>query len=205
MGDSRGTWRHSVTPARPSTWFVNDSDSKACWTRRLQPMLTASQTNDHVEIRFRQRPGDSFCIARGMNRQIGIRNDVSPRKATNEPIFLCASFYLISVTKLWDMIIRLCMCNSRVVHGNVLQFKSYWLTTNECDMVLLVTFKSDNLNRIRDETHQLNLSQWRHTSHWWGCQCTTRTRMNDNCHAAYDKAANCITLCTDPVHMVEIL
>jgi len=29
--------------------------------------------------------------------------------------------------------------------------------------------------------------------------------MNDDSHAAYDPAANCIMLCTDPVHMVEIL
>jgi len=29
--------------------------------------------------------------------------------------------------------------------------------------------------------------------------------MNDDCRAAYDYAAHYITLCTDPVHMVEIL
>ena len=29
--------------------------------------------------------------------------------------------------------------------------------------------------------------------------------MNDNHHAAYDDASNCITLCTDLVHMVQKL
>jgi len=29
--------------------------------------------------------------------------------------------------------------------------------------------------------------------------------MNQYCHAAYDHAENYINLCTDPVHMVEIL
>ena len=29
--------------------------------------------------------------------------------------------------------------------------------------------------------------------------------MNDDRHAAYDHASNCITLCTDLVHMVEML
>jgi len=36
-------------------------------------------------------------------------------------------------------------------------------------------------------------------------QCATQTRMNDDRHAEYYQAANCITLCTDLVHMVEIL
>jgi len=43
------------------------------------------------------------------------------------------------------------------------------------------------------------------TGHWWGAQCTTRTRMNDDRHAAYDHTANCITLCPDLEHMVDIL
>jgi len=51
------------------------------------------------------------------------------------------------------MIIHLRMCKGRVVHANVLEFKSNWLTTNEHDIILQRTDKSDNLNRIRDETH----------------------------------------------------
>jgi len=32
----------------------------------------------------------------------------------------------------------------------------------------------------------------------------THARMNDDCYDAYNHAANCRSLCTDPVHMVEI-
>ena len=31
-----------------------------------------------------------------------------------------------------------------------------------------------------------------------------RSGMNDDCHTAYDHASNCITLCTDLVHMVKM-
>jgi len=88
-----------------------------------------------------------------MNMQIGICDNVSLRKVIDELILLHVSYYLIAVNKLWDMIIRLCMCKGLIVHANVLEFKSYRLTTNEHDIVLLVNVKSDNLNRIRDETH----------------------------------------------------
>jgi len=80
-------------------------------------------------------------------------DDVSIWNAICVPIVLRVSFYLISVTKLWDMIIRLSICNGWIGHANVLDFRSHWWTTNESDIVLPVTVKFDNYNEIRDETH----------------------------------------------------
>jgi len=42
-------------------------------------------------------------------------------------------------------------------------------------------------------------------SHKWSGQSTTQIRINDDRHAAFIHASTCITLCTDLVHMVEIL
>jgi len=97
--------------------------------------------------------GDSSCAAGGMNRQIGISDDISILNVIPVPILLCVSFYLISVTKLWDMIICLCMCKGQESHANAIDFKSRWLTTNELDLIMPVTGKSDNYNQIRDATH----------------------------------------------------
>jgi len=51
------------------------------------------------------------------------------------------------------MIIRLCMCKGRIGHANDQDFKSHWLPTNECDIVLPITGKSDIWNSIEDKTH----------------------------------------------------
>ena len=50
---------------------------------------------------------------------------------------------MIPVTKLWDMIIRPCMCKGRMGHANVLDSKSYCLTTNELDIIVPVTVMSE--------------------------------------------------------------
>jgi len=68
--------------------------------------------------------------------QIGIRDDVSIWNALSVPILLRDSRYLSSVTKLWDMIVCVCMSNGRIGHANVLDCKFCWLTSNERDMVL---------------------------------------------------------------------
>jgi len=115
------------------------------------------------------------------------------------------SFYFISVTKLWDMIIGLRMCKGRMGHANVLDSNSHWLKTNELDIGLPVSVKLENWNTIRDETHWQNLGQWRHTSHRWSGQMTTQNGMTDDRHAAFVYWCNLMILCTDLVHMVEML
>jgi len=164
FGETAATPMHSVLPARPNARFVSDSAIKACPTYKVQPMHIASQANYHLEIGFRQRHCDGCCIAGGMNWQLGISDNVSIWNVILVSILLCVCIYLISVTKWWDMIICLCMCKGRIGHANVLDFKSHWLTTNKRDIVLPITGKSDSYNKIRDETHWQNMSQWWHTS-----------------------------------------
>jgi len=133
-------------PPAPKARSVSDSEIKACSTLKLEPLDISPQANYHMEIRFRWRHGDRSFLARGMNRQIAICDNVSFRNVIRVPILLRVSFHLISVTKLWDMIIRLCMCQGRIGHANVQESKSHWLTTDEHDIVLPVTAKSGNSN-----------------------------------------------------------
>jgi len=112
-----------------------------------------SQANNHIEIEFQLRNGDSSCIPGGVNAQVAIVDDVSDGKAIKLPILLCVSFYLKSVTNLWDMIIRLCMCTGRMGHANVLDCKLHWLTSKECDIVRLVTVELEISYNIRAKTH----------------------------------------------------
>jgi len=144
--ETTDTRTHSIPPVCPHARLVTDSEIKACWTCKLQPLHIVSQGNYHKQIGFRPRHGDGSCISGGMNRQIGICDDVSIWNAIPVPILLCVSFYLISLTKLWDMIICLCMRKGRIGHANVLDFKCHWLTTNERDIVQPITVKWDNWN-----------------------------------------------------------
>jgi len=81
-----------------------------------------------------------------MNKRIGLCDAVSVWNAINVSILLRVSFYFISVTKLWDMIIRQCMCKGRIGCANVLDCKSHPLTANERDIVLPIVVKFDNEN-----------------------------------------------------------
>ena len=58
-----------------------------------------------------------------MNTRFCTHEYVSLRKAIDEPILLCVSFYLIPVTKLGDMVMGLCRYKGQIVHANVLELK----------------------------------------------------------------------------------
>ena len=105
-----------------------------------------SQANYHIEIGFPQGDGDGSCFTGGMDRQIGICDQVSIPNAIRVPIVLRVSIYMISVTKSWDMLIRLSMCKGRIGHAGVLDFTCRWLTTNERDIIMTVTIQCDNEN-----------------------------------------------------------
>jgi len=161
-----------------------------------------SQASYHVQIRFVRRYGDCSCIMGGVNMQVDIFDLVSLRNAICVPIGLHVSCYLISVTKLWDMIICLCMWKGWMGNGNVLESKSHWLTANQHHIVLPVTVKPENYNYIWHETHEQILSQWCHTGHRLRGQSTMRTGMNEDQHGALVHSCNRITLSIDIVHMV---
>jgi len=144
---------HSVYLARHSARFITDSEIEACWTCRLSPLYIVSLADYHIQIGVGQRNRNGSCVPTDVNEQIAIVGGVSLRKAIRVPILLCVSFYLISVTKLWDMIICLCICKGRMGHANVLDCKLCRLMTTEHHIVMLVTVKSEYQHSIRDETH----------------------------------------------------
>ena len=71
---------------------------------------------------------------------------ISSGKAICESILLRVSFYLNSVTKLWDMIIRLCMCKGGTYHVKVLVSKFSWKTTNKLRSAFPITVNSKSIN-----------------------------------------------------------
>jgi len=81
-----------------------------------------------------------------MNKQIGLRDAISIWNAIPVYILLCVSFDFISVTKLWDMIIRQYICNGPIGDANVVDCKSHQLTTIERDVNLPIAVKFDNEN-----------------------------------------------------------
>jgi len=76
---------------------------------------------------------------------MGIYDGVSIWTATPVPILLHVSFYLSSVTELWDMIIGLCVCNGQIGHANDLDIKSRWQpmdVISSCPLLVSETIKS---------------------------------------------------------------
>jgi len=121
-----------------------------------------------------------------------------------ESILLPVSVFLRSVTKLWDMIICLCMCKGWTHHVNVLERKSSPEVANKFDFSLPITVNWESESYISDKTYWQNSSEWCHTSHGRSCPCSIRISLNDNRHAAFIHVSNCTTLSTDLVRMVEI-
>jgi len=160
--------------------------------------------NYHIDIRFRRRDGDGTCICGRIQVQT-VHFDVwSWWIASCLPILLSVSFGLISVTKLWDMIIRLCMCKGWMHHAIVLKSKSGGKTAIKFGLILQVTVKRQSKSNISDKMCWQNLGEWRHTCHSKSGQCVWRIDLNDSRHDIFIHVSNCITLLTDLVHMVEI-
>jgi len=95
--------------------------------------------NHHIDFRFRWRHGDSSCVSGRIDRQSAIFGVISWRKASCLPTLLCVSFFLISETKLGDMVIRLCMCKGTTHHVKLLESKSWGKMAQTCDFYIHVT------------------------------------------------------------------
>jgi len=95
----------------------------------------------HIEIGFRQRHGDGSCVCRGIESHKGIVDVISQWKDVCVPTLLHVSVNLISVTKLWDMMIRLCMCKGQTDHPKVVESKSGCKMANTFDFCLQATVK----------------------------------------------------------------
>jgi hypothetical protein len=95
--------------------------------------------NNHMDIGFRWRDGDGSCICGRIAIQKVIFDVWSRWKASCLLIWLCVILFLISVTTLFDMIIRLCMCKGRTHHVKVLESKSHCKMANTSGFFLQVT------------------------------------------------------------------
>jgi len=69
------------------------------------------------------------------------------------PILLRVSFFLISVTKLWDMIFCLCMCKGQTHYAEGLESKSGFKMAHTFVFCLLITAKEESKSYISDEIY----------------------------------------------------
>jgi len=120
------------------------------------------------------------------------------------PILLCVIFSFISLTKLWDMIICLCMCQGWTHYVKALESKSGGKTANMFDFNLQVIVKWQWKSYISDVIYEQNLNEWYHMCHRNSGQCSWRICPNDDLHPAVIPLSKCKTLCTDLMHMVVI-
>jgi len=133
--------------------FIIWLESEACWTHKLLWLHIASPANHHIEIGFGQRHCDGSCVVRLIDRQSVICYVISRWKAICVPIWLPVSFVLISPTKLWDMMIHLCMCKGRTHHAKVLEAKSDCIMAKKLDFCLPITDKWENRSYISDQIY----------------------------------------------------
>jgi len=130
----------------------------------LYPCIEPPADHD-IYFGFGRRHGDSPCVCRRRDIQTVIFDVISLWKVICLPETLCLSFILISVTILWDMIIRLCMYNGRMHHVKVLESKSHGKMAKTFNFYLQVTVKRQSKSYISDEIYKQNLSEWCHTCH----------------------------------------
>jgi len=125
-------------------------------------------------------------------------------KASWLPILLRVSVFLISVTKLWDMIICLCMCKGWMHHVKVLESKLGCRMAIMFGFFLQVTVMWQSKSNISDEMCEQNFSELCHMCHAKSGQCAWGIDLNNYSNAKSIHVSNCITRPTDLVHMVEI-
>jgi hypothetical protein len=112
--------------------------------------------NYHIDIRFLQRDGGGSTICRRIQVQTVMFNIWSQWKASCLQIDLHDSFFWISVTKLRDVIIRLCMCKGRMHLVKVLESKLGYKTAMKFAFFLKVTIKWQSKRNISDKMCQQN-------------------------------------------------
>jgi len=109
---------------------------------------------DHyIDFGFRRRHGDGSCVSGGIDRQRVIIDVICLWKAICLPLLLCVRFFLISVIKFWDVIIRLCLCKGRTNHVKVLESKSGDKTADTFDLHQHVTVERTSTSNIIDEIY----------------------------------------------------
>jgi len=140
---------HFGSQARRGTQFITNKRIAACQTCKPLPQHVTSLANYHTGIAFRWPNCNGSFVISTLPAQLGITDDLSLQKVNAVAISLRVNVFLISVPKLWDMIIHLCMCNCHTGNTDVLDSKPSWLTIDQPDIVLPPPDKWDSaiLNR----------------------------------------------------------
>lgn len=140
--------KHCVRPSSCSTKFVPYSQCRTCWTRKHLPLRILCIANDLIDVGFRSRNGHGACIAGATNWQIDTVHNWSRWKPISIVTVLCVSCFFISVTKLWDMIMCMCMCKGHMGYAKVLGSKSSGWATNVLHIILPVSVNWEKLKLI---------------------------------------------------------
>jgi len=137
---------HNILSTGQKARFVTMEELEPCWMHTLSPLHIASRANRHIDICFGWRDGDGPSVTGGIDRQIVTFDIISIGKVIPVPILLHVSYFIISVTTLWDMIIGLWMCKGSTCHVKMPQFKSRYKTTNELDIFWPMGVKREREN-----------------------------------------------------------
>jgi hypothetical protein len=127
--------------------------------------------NHHIDIGFGRRHADGSCVIRAIDRPSVIIEGICLRKAICLTILLHFHIFLISVAKLCDVIIRLCLCKARTHHVKVLKSNAGQKTADTFDLHQQVTCKQQSKRYISDEMFKQNLSECYHMCHRKSIQC----------------------------------
>jgi len=140
---------HCITAVQNGAQIVTLQSITACSSWQLLPLHMISLPRNNRGIWFRQWNGNGSCVVGRTDGQTAIVDDASLWKANCVPILLSVSFWMISVMKLWDMIIGLWMRKGYMGRVQVLDFNSSWSTSNELGIVVSITFKWESKIQIK--------------------------------------------------------
>jgi len=153
-------------------------------------------------------PSGEFGFIDNQNCQIGNRTvwtQTRTRNAGPEPLLTLVNIVLISIIKIRNKIIRLCMCKGHWHHATVADSISGWLTSNKLDIDLPVTVMWECKTYIWDKVYKQNLCQWCHTGHGRSAQCVIPCSTIGHHHVVIILVWNFITHHPDLVQMFKVL
>jgi hypothetical protein len=148
-------------------------------------------------IGFGRSDGESSCISGGIKRQFGVLDIIPLWNAICVPILLHVSIFLISVTKLWGVIICLYVCKGRTHYATGLESKSGCKAGKAFDFCLLIAVMWESTSNINHKILSQNLREWYHAGYRRCGQCSISICLNDVHHAAFIHVCKCISFHTD--------
>jgi len=165
--------------------------------------ISLAKFNKGIGFRWTYSPG--LVVICTLPVQCMVIDYMSPRKVICEPRLVHVGNFLISVSKIADMTIRLCLSKGRMCHTNVPDSKSYWSTIHRHDIIMPLTRKWEREIYIEDNIYHHNIVQPWHRCFRRNGQCAMQIRRNDHHHIPLILRSNYITLLSDPAHILNIL